>query len=179
MVVAEGLTPYLPADEGPRLFARLVSHLASGELTFDAHFRVHGKFTGEVITEGELIVGEGGEVEGEMRVGQVVVFAANFGSGSVAVLPIQDDGGVGAATGFDQHHGKGSNPGPQEVPRAHSIYADPTNRFVYVNPALHLVIAKTSANHGYGLKNDESSYREDEHIAFFKAIEHALSAGSR
>jgi CubicO group peptidase (beta-lactamase class C family) len=52
------------------------------------------------------------------------------------------------------------------------------NQFVYVNPALHLVIAKTSANHNYGRTNDESSYREDEHIAFFKAIERALSAGS-
>jgi cytoskeletal protein CcmA (bactofilin family) len=48
------------------------SHLR-GELQFDAHFRVHGKFTGEVITDGELVVGEGGEVEGEMRVGQVIV----------------------------------------------------------------------------------------------------------
>ncbi|RUZ78146.1 class I SAM-dependent methyltransferase [Mesorhizobium sp. M7A.F.Ca.US.006.01.1.1] len=37
IVVAEGLTPYLAADEGPRLFARLVSHLASGELIFDAY----------------------------------------------------------------------------------------------------------------------------------------------
>jgi len=45
------------------------------------------------------------------------------------------------------------------------------NQFVYVNPALHLVIAKTSANHSYGLTNDEASDREDEHIAFFKAIE--------
>ena len=52
------------------------------------------------------------------------------------------------------------------------------NQFVYVNPAMNLVIAKTSANHSYGLKNDESSDREDEHIAFFKAVEHALSAGS-
>lgn len=48
------------------------------------------------------------------------------------------------------------------------------NQFVYVNPALHLVIAKTSANHIYGTTNDESSYREDEHIAFFKSIERAL-----
>ena len=55
------------------------SHLR-GELTFDTHFRVHGKFTGEVITEGELIVGEGGEVEGEMRVGQVVVSGIVRGS---------------------------------------------------------------------------------------------------
>jgi cytoskeletal protein CcmA (bactofilin family) len=48
------------------------SHLR-GELTFDTHFRVHGKFSGEVKTEGELIVGEGGEVEGELQVGQVIV----------------------------------------------------------------------------------------------------------
>jgi cytoskeletal protein CcmA (bactofilin family) len=48
------------------------SHLR-GELQFDTHFRVHGKFSGEVKTEGELIVGEGGEVEGELRVGQVIV----------------------------------------------------------------------------------------------------------
>lgn len=39
IVVAEGLTPYLAANEGPRLFARLVSHLASGELMFDAYSR--------------------------------------------------------------------------------------------------------------------------------------------
>ncbi|CCV16219.1 class I SAM-dependent methyltransferase [Mesorhizobium sp. STM 4661] len=37
MVVAEGLTPYLAADEGPKLFSRLVSHLASGELVCDAY----------------------------------------------------------------------------------------------------------------------------------------------
>jgi O-methyltransferase involved in polyketide biosynthesis len=39
MIVAEGLTPYIAADEGPRLFSRLVSHLASGELMFDAYSR--------------------------------------------------------------------------------------------------------------------------------------------
>jgi cytoskeletal protein CcmA (bactofilin family) len=55
------------------------SHLR-GELSFEAHFRVHGKFSGEVKTEGELIVGEGGEVEGELRVGQVVVSGIVRGS---------------------------------------------------------------------------------------------------
>ena len=39
MVVAEGLTPYLAADEGPKLIARLVAHLAGGELMFDAYGR--------------------------------------------------------------------------------------------------------------------------------------------
>jgi O-methyltransferase involved in polyketide biosynthesis len=39
IVVAEGLTPYLPADEGLRLVSRLVAHLAGGELIFDAYSR--------------------------------------------------------------------------------------------------------------------------------------------
>jgi hypothetical protein len=50
------------------------------------------------------------------------------------------------------------------------------NQFVYVNPRLGLVIAKTSANHTYGLADDEASDREDEHIAFFKAVEQTLVA---
>ncbi|MDP9120244.1 MAG: polymer-forming cytoskeletal protein [Acidobacteriota bacterium] len=48
------------------------SHL-HGELRFDAHFRVHGKLTGTVVSDGELVVGDGGEVDGEIRVGQVLV----------------------------------------------------------------------------------------------------------
>ncbi|HXY05377.1 MAG TPA: serine hydrolase [Burkholderiaceae bacterium] len=49
------------------------------------------------------------------------------------------------------------------------------NQFVYVSPASHLIIAKTSANHAYGTNNDETSYREGEHIAFFKALESAVT----
>ena len=45
----------------------------SGELRFQTSFRVDGKFTGTVISEGELIVGQGGEVDGDLRVGQVVI----------------------------------------------------------------------------------------------------------
>jgi cytoskeletal protein CcmA (bactofilin family) len=55
------------------------SHL-HGELQFDTHFRVHGKLTGEVTTEGELVVGEGGEVDGELRVGQIIVSGEVRGS---------------------------------------------------------------------------------------------------
>ena len=49
------------------------------------------------------------------------------------------------------------------------------NQLVYVNPARDLVIAKSSANHRYGLKADEASGRQDAHIAFFHAIERALA----
>ena len=44
-----------------------------GELRFEASFRVDGKFTGTVVSEGDLMVGEGGEVDGELRVGRVFV----------------------------------------------------------------------------------------------------------
>lgn len=40
IVVAEGLTPYLAAEDGQQLFSRLVGHLSSGELVFDAYSRL-------------------------------------------------------------------------------------------------------------------------------------------
>jgi len=48
------------------------SHL-EGELRFDASFRVDGKLTGKVDSEGDLIVGESGEIDGELKVGQIFV----------------------------------------------------------------------------------------------------------
>jgi cytoskeletal protein CcmA (bactofilin family) len=55
------------------------SHLR-GDLQFETHFRVHGSLTGEVNTEGELIVGEGGVVEGQLRVGQIIISGLVKGS---------------------------------------------------------------------------------------------------
>ncbi|HXU32028.1 MAG TPA: polymer-forming cytoskeletal protein [Thermoanaerobaculia bacterium] len=48
------------------------SHI-NGELRFETTFRVDGKLTGIVRSGGDLVVGEGGEVEGEIEVGQVFV----------------------------------------------------------------------------------------------------------
>jgi len=45
----------------------------TGELRFQTSFRVDGKFSGTVVSEGELIVGQGGEVDGDLRVGQIVI----------------------------------------------------------------------------------------------------------
>jgi cytoskeletal protein CcmA (bactofilin family) len=44
-----------------------------GELRFDASFRVDGKLTGAVTSDGDLIVGESGEIDGEIRVGQIFI----------------------------------------------------------------------------------------------------------
>lgn len=60
------------------------------------------------------------------------VLAANYGGGSVCVLPIQSDGRLGAATDFIQHEGSSVNPKRQEAAHAHSINLDPGNRYAYV-----------------------------------------------
>ena len=59
------------------------------------------------------------------------VLVANYGGGSVAALPIGDDGTLKAATAFIQHTGSSVNPTRQRGPHAHSINLDPANRFAY------------------------------------------------
>jgi len=60
------------------------------------------------------------------------VLVANYGGGSVACLPIRDDGTLGEATSFIQHEGASVNPQRQEKPHAHSVNLDPANRFAIV-----------------------------------------------
>jgi len=59
------------------------------------------------------------------------VLVANYGSGSVACLPIGEDGRLGAATSSVEHHGSSVNPRRQEGPHAHSINLDAANRFAF------------------------------------------------
>jgi 6-phosphogluconolactonase len=56
-------------------------------------------------------------------------FVANYGGGSVSVLPIQRDGSLKAATGHIQHEGVGPDPQRQKGPHAHSINVDPSGKF--------------------------------------------------
>jgi cytoskeletal protein CcmA (bactofilin family) len=48
------------------------SHM-HGELRFEDTFRIDGRLTGKVISDGDLVVGVGGEIEGEVRVGRVFI----------------------------------------------------------------------------------------------------------
>lgn len=59
------------------------------------------------------------------------VLVANYGSGSIAVLPVKDDGSLGEHSAFVQHVGSGPDKGRQKEPHAHSIYTSPDNRLVY------------------------------------------------
>ncbi|MFB3827398.1 MAG: lactonase family protein [Bryobacteraceae bacterium] len=54
---------------------------------------------------------------------------ANYGSGSIAALPIKPDGSLGEPSAFVQHTGSGVNPKRQQGPHAHSINLSPDNRF--------------------------------------------------
>ena len=57
------------------------------------------------------------------------VLVANYNTGSVAVLPIGEDGRLAEASSFIQHSGTGANPRRQSGPHAHSINVSPDNRF--------------------------------------------------
>jgi 6-phosphogluconolactonase len=58
------------------------------------------------------------------------LLVANYGSGSVAALPIQQDGRLGEVAGFVQHTGSSVDPARQTAPHAHFITASPDNRVV-------------------------------------------------
>jgi 6-phosphogluconolactonase len=60
------------------------------------------------------------------------VLVANYGGGSVAVLPIEEDGRLRPASSFVQHKGSSVNPKRQEAPHAHSINVDPAGAFAVV-----------------------------------------------
>jgi 6-phosphogluconolactonase len=65
------------------------------------------------------------------REGQFLL-VANYGGGSVALLPIAEDGRLQPPTSVIQHEGSSVNPARQKEPHAHSIVLDPASRFAFV-----------------------------------------------
>ncbi len=59
------------------------------------------------------------------------VLVANYGGGSVAVLPIDSAGKLSAASASIQHTGSSIDKSRQEKPHAHSINLDARNRFAF------------------------------------------------
>lgn len=60
------------------------------------------------------------------------VFVANYGSGSVAVLPIHPDGSLGESTAFVQHAGSSANKQRQSGPHAHCVTQSKDGKFLLV-----------------------------------------------
>jgi 6-phosphogluconolactonase len=61
------------------------------------------------------------------------VLMANFGSSSVTVLRINDDGSLGEQTAFMKHIGRGRDPAFQSKAHPHSIDVSPDNRYAIVS----------------------------------------------
>jgi 6-phosphogluconolactonase len=61
-----------------------------------------------------------------------LVIVTNYSGGSVAALPINDDGSVGELADFIQHEGSSINKQRQEQAHAHSVNIDKSNKYAYV-----------------------------------------------
>ena len=59
------------------------------------------------------------------------VLVANYGGGTVAVLPIDADGRLKKASSVRVHEGSGPNQARQQKPHAHGIYLDAAERFAF------------------------------------------------
>ena len=84
------------------------------------------------------------------------VLIANYGGGSVAVLPIEADGKLKEASSFVQHKGEVANLKRQGGPRGHSINLSPDNKFaVAADLGLdELIVYKFDAGAGTLTPND-------------------------
>ncbi|MEW6357692.1 MAG: lactonase family protein [Planctomycetota bacterium] len=112
----------------------------TGELTFLNRQSAHGASTCHLSVE---------------QTGRFVL-AANYSSGSVAMLPIGSDGRLGEATALVQHEGSSIDPKRQTGPHAHSILPDPSNRYAFA-PDLGLdkiMIYRLDLKQGRLLPND-------------------------
>ncbi len=84
------------------------------------------------------------------------LMVANYGSGSVALLPVQEDGSTYRSRSEHQHEGSSVNEKRQKGPHAHSIYAGPDNKFVYApdlgidKVVIYELMAKGAAMHRVG-----------------------------
>jgi 6-phosphogluconolactonase len=59
------------------------------------------------------------------------VLVANYAGGSIASLPLNDDGSLKKAASAIQHEGSSVDPNRQKEPHAHSINVAPDNRFAF------------------------------------------------
>lgn len=89
------------------------------------------------------------------RTGQCLL-VANYGGGSVCVLPLNSDGSLRPHSAFVQHTGASINPGRQKEPHAHSFNVSPDNRFAFAADLGldRIFVYRLAANEGRIIPND-------------------------
>jgi len=60
------------------------------------------------------------------------IFAGNYSSGSLAVLPVKSNGSLDSATQVIQHEGSSVVAGRQDEPHVHATFLSPDNKMLYV-----------------------------------------------
>jgi 6-phosphogluconolactonase len=91
-------------------------------------FAFEGK-TGKLSLLNQQFSGGGGPCHVSVDATGKCVLVANYGSGSIAALPVQADGSLGEATATILHSGSSVNKNRQAGPHAHFIVPTPDNRF--------------------------------------------------
>jgi 6-phosphogluconolactonase len=132
-LVAETVNPSFLAIHPDRRFLYAVNETANFKGTKDGSvtaFAIHPE-TGDLKQLNQQSSRGGGPCHIVTDRGGKHVLVANYGGGSVAVLPIRGDGQLGEATDFEQHQGKSVNPRRQEGPHGHSINLDPAGQFAF------------------------------------------------
>ncbi|MFE6870898.1 lactonase family protein [Kitasatospora sp. NPDC057692] len=71
-----------------------------------------------------------GDEPTHLALSQGHLLTANYGSGSVSVLPLAADGAPQAPSGVLPNEGSGPHPGRQLAPHAHQVLPDPSGRWV-------------------------------------------------
>ena len=85
--------------------------------------------TGKLTLLNQASSGGGGSCHVAVDPSGKCLLAADYGSGTVAALPIQANGHLGEPATVIQHQGSSVNPQRQAGPHAHYITPDPANRF--------------------------------------------------
>ena len=117
-------------------------------------FALAGK-TGQLQVLNRQFSGGGGPCHVAVDATGKCLLVANYGSGSLAALPIRAAGSLGEPTATIQHTGSSANPQRQAGPHAHFIRPSPDNRFtldcdlgldrIFIN-RLDAPVAKLTAN---------------------------------
>src|SRR5260370_25497947 len=116
--------------------------------------------TGKLTFLNQQASGGAGPCHVSMEQNGKCVLVANYGSGSVAVLPVETDGRLREPSVSIQHHGASANPQREERPHAHFITCDPANRLVLTcDLGLDKVlIYQMDANRGLLAPNDPPAF---------------------
>lgn len=77
-------------------------------------------------------IGDGGATHLAVDATGSCLFTAQYGAGSVAAFPLDDDGRIRPRSTLVEHEGSGPDPARQKGPHPHWVGMDPSNRFLFV-----------------------------------------------